>query len=364
MIQSPLVTASDFNKMLFESTPVIDVRAPVEFAQGHIPGAINLPILNNEHREEIGTLYKQRGQAAAVSRGHELVSGEYKAQMISRWKQYVEENPKTILTCFRGGQRSQLAQSWLQESSQLVRPRIEGGYKAFRQHLIDELTRMSNTPMIVVSGPTGSGKTRLIEQVKKFRPAVDLEALANHRGSAFGHHSTEQPSQADYENQLAKELILMEEKLKVLPLILEDESRMIGRTAQPEKFFDQLRTSSLIYLDETVESRVSVIFDEYILKMNDDERTKAYARYQVALQKISAKLGGIRFQELHSDLNNAIKAATEHNELKSHQVWIEKLLIWYYDPLYLRSFERRNPNVIFRGSRKDAIEFLKQSLPT
>lgn len=352
-----VVNEDEFKRLLLSETPVIDVRAPVEFNQGHIPGSINMPILSDEHRHEIGIIYKQKGQAAAIKRGHELVSGEYLLRMVSQWKSFMTQNPSAVLTCFRGGQRSQIAQGWLNDAG-VVRPRIAGGYKAFRQFMLHEIERISQKPLLVISGPTGSGKTLLIEKVKCFRPAVNLEALAHHRGSAFGQLSIPQASQADFENLLAQQLLKAETQDSAHKLVVEDESRMIGRNAQPDTFFNQLRSSAIIFLEEPIDSRVQVIFDEYVLNLSLEERAKAFDRYQTAAQKISKKLGGLRFKELQTNLNDAISTSIEQGQHEQHKVWIEKLLVWYYDPLYLGSLEKRNPKIIFRGSREAAIQYL------
>ena len=322
MSQQFLVAAEGFKKILLNQIPVIDVRAPIEFIQGHIPGSINRPILSDEHRHEIGTVFKKKGQEAALYRGHELVSGEYKEAMIQGWKTLIDEKPDAIITCFRGGQRSQIAQSWLSERG-LVRPRIDGGYKAFRQFILDQLIRLSSQPMLIISGATGSGKTLLIDRIKHDLPAIDLEGLANHRGSAFGHRTAPQPSQVDYENTLVQKLLQIESKAHHLPLIVEDESRMIGRTAQPEIFFNQLRSSEIILLEESLASRVQVIYDEYVLNNSQEEQTKAFARYEISMQMISKKLGGLRFDELKTNLKEAILASTNHGDHTLHKLWIE-----------------------------------------
>ncbi|MBC7421228.1 MAG: tRNA 2-selenouridine(34) synthase MnmH [Bdellovibrio sp.] len=363
-MQQPVLPLAEFKKLLLEETPLIDVRAPVEFNQGHIPGAVNIPILSDEHRHEIGIVYKRRGEDAAVKLGHELVSGSYKEAMIAQWQAFMQANPSAVITCFRGGQRSQITQQWLKEAG-IVRPRIDGGYKAFRQFILEQLARLSEQPMLIISGPTGSGKTILIEEVKKFRAAVNLEKISNHRGSAFGQLSTPQPSQADFENILTQQLLQIEARGSVggigHKLVLEDESRMIGRNAQPDKFFDQLRISEIVFLTESIDSRVNVIFDEYVFNLSTEERNKAFARYEIAIQKISKKLGGLRFQELSKDLTEAIKASAEQDEHTLHKVWIEKLLVWYYDPLYLGSIDKRDPKIAFRGTREAAIQYLRDT---
>lgn len=356
------IAAEQFVKIVANLTPIIDVRAPVEFAQGHIPGAINLPILNDQDRHEIGTIYKNQGQDAAVKRGHELVSGEVKAQRVQAWVDQVRQNPETILTCFRGGMRSQISQQWLADQG-IHRPRIAGGYKAFRQFLIDEIERLSKRKMMVVSGATGSGKSLVIQEIQKFRPTVDLEKLANHRGSAFGSYLIPQPSQADFENRLAYELIHLDldvdSKNYKQNLVVEDESRMIGRSVQPESFFNHLRDSEIVLVEETIESRVQVTFDDYIAAVLPADRVLVFANYEKSLQNISKKLGGLRHQEVLQDLRSAVSASVDHGDLSGHKVWIEKVLVWYYDPLYFNSLEKRQPQVLFKGPRKAVLEFLK-----
>jgi len=348
----------DFREIILKKIPVIDVRAPVEFASGCIPGSVNLPLLNNEERHIIGTTYKEQGQAAAVNLGHELISGDVKKDRVKAWIEFTKLHPECLLTCFRGGLRSKISQTWLSEAS-VHRPRLNGGYKAFRQFLLNELDRLSSRPMRVISGGTGCGKTLLISEAQNFCPAVDLEFLARHRGSAFGAYTEAQPSQSDFENLLVSELLRKEELSPGAPVIVEDESRMIGKIAQPEKFFNTLRESEIILLQETLESRVQVIFDEYILKLVAKNRFEDILNYQKAFQIIAKKLGHLRFQEVSADLLRAQSEMAESRNFELHKVWIEKILVWYYDPLYVESLNKRKPRIIFQGSREEALEFLR-----
>lgn len=358
----PVLPADQFRSLILQKIPVIDVRAPVEFEAGSIPGSVNLPILTNEERHEIGTIYKKLGNAAAVARGHELVSGPVKDSRVALWKQTVEKDPRTILTCFRGGQRSQITQKWLMETG-IERPRIEGGYKAFRQFLIEETSRLSARTMCVISGATGSGKTLVIREIIKERPTVDLEAYANHRGSAFGGYAEGQPSQAEFENRLAAGLMHLEATGDSRDLVVEDESRLIGRCAQPEIFFHSLRASGVVMVDEPLHSRAKTTFDDYILASpigsgSEEAILQTYLRYKKSLQSIVRKLGGLKFSEIEKDLLAAEQAALR-GDLEPNLVWISKLLEFYYDPLYFGSLERRNPKILFRGLRREVIDWLK-----
>ncbi len=348
---------SEFRRILLSETPVVDVRAPIEFVAGSIPGSVNFPLLNDEERHLVGTAYKQKGREDAIRLGHELVSGEIKEQRMHAWSQFLMRNPQAVITCFRGGLRSKTMQSWLAEAG-YNHPRLKGGYKAFRQFLLAELDKMSARPMLVVSGNTGSGKTLLVRQAQQFRPTIDLEAIAKHRGSAFGAYDEPQPSQGDFENLMTLHLLQQFERMPTVPFIIEDESRMIGQRVLPENFFAALRSSAVIMIDEPLEIRVGVVYEDYILNLPDDLRAITFQRYIQSLKIISKKLGGMRYDEVMKDLMEAIAQTETTGTLDLHRVWIEKLLNWYYDPLYLRSLVKRNPKILFRGTRSEAREYL------
>jgi tRNA 2-selenouridine synthase len=352
--------------IFLNSTPLIDVRAPIEFDQGSLPGAINLPILTDAERAQVGTVYQQEGNEAAIKLGHQLVSGSTKKSRIQQWTHSIQENPKTVIYCFRGGQRSQITQKWIREAG-IDTPLIEGGYKAGRHFLMKTIADFSESqPVISVCGPTGSGKTHLIESVKSFYPAIDLEGLACHRGSAFGNLGR-QPSQIDFENRLAVELLQINERLKslnpqCLPLF-EDESYLIGRCALPNEFFARLQSGSMICVDEPLDSRVNTIFDDYILKsdIGSDDPDKAlvvFDRYKKAVQSISRKLGGLRTKEVLGILENAELDFKETSSLTRNREWIEKLLVYYYDPMYLTCIQRRAGTLLFKGTRTECSEYL------
>ncbi len=172
--------------------PFIDVRAPDEFLIGAVPTSINLPILSNDERIEVGKIYKENGNLAAMEKGYSLVSGKIKNKRISNWIQFVENNPTARVYCARGGQRSKIAQSWLKEIGVDI-DIVEGGFKALRNTCLDILDSASrdNKEWIIIAGKTGSGKTTMIQQINN---SIDLEGLANHRGSAFGSFETPQPT--------------------------------------------------------------------------------------------------------------------------------------------------------------------------
>lgn len=354
------IDVEELKSHLIRGTSFLDVRAPVEFIQGSIPGAQNIAILNDEERALIGTTYKEKGNAEAVRLGHEIVSGENKNLKLQQWKIFFEQNPDGILYCFRGGQRSQITQRWLLDAG-VDRPLIKGGYKASRQMLMDQITKVSlNKPFVIVSGATGSGKTDLINDVKAIYPSLDLEGAAHHRGSAFGGMNIPQPTQVNFENAVALELLKLEKGLLTTnpaPLLVEDESRMIGQNVVPEVMFDKMRASSLVMIDESVEKRTENIFKDYILfPIQNGENF--IPRYEEAFRRITKKLGGLRTQELTALLLSAHQEYLQTKNLELHKEWIRRLLVEYYDPLYFKSFQKRNSIVIFKGSRAEVTEYL------
>lgn len=377
------ISTGDLTALFIANTPLIDVRAPIEFMQGSLPGAVNLPILNDEERALVGTTYKQYGSEAAVKLGYEIISGTIKQTRLRQWLDFIRQHPETVLYCFRGGKRSQITQQWLKDAG-VNRPLITGGYKLARQFLINTIDHFSEyRKLLVITGPTGSGKTRLIQSLSNHYPTLDIEAIARHRGSAFGGMPTPQPSQADFENQLAVDLLKLEQHNPSDPVIVEDESRNTGKVYLPDSFFTHLRSSEIIWLEEPLKTRVENIFEDYIhttsIGQAQQERQvtsptvstaetteilyqqaiQLFSKYASALQAISRKLGGERFQEVSQDLQNARSDFENKNETRINKIWIEKLVRYYYDPLYLGSLQRRQVNPCFRGSRQAVMDYLQ-----
>lgn len=362
-----LIQPAECRDLFLSQTPFLDVRAPVEFRQGSVPGAVNIPILTDSERHEIGTIYKQLGQAAAIARGHELVSGSVRESRIEAWRQWMLANPHAVLYCFRGGLRSQLSQEWL-ASVGIIRPRVAGGYKALRHWWIENLDRLSKgTSFFVVAGPTGSGKTEFLYQ--SGAAYVDLERAARHRGSAFGGQNEEQPSQVDFENALS--LALLKNEVTGSPFsLLEDESRMVGRCVLPEGLFAQMQRAPVLLLDRPIAERVFRIWQEYVsepLRMATLEAH--FSKLRSSVLSIERKLGGVRTQEILLDLTEHQRelerrpewtSAPPKSEIETR--WIRKLLEWYYDPTYEKSLARRNQSPAFRGTADELREWIRTQI--
>jgi len=333
----------EIKNIFLNSTPLIDVRAPIEYEDGSIPNSVNLPIMINSEREQVGTCYKVNGQAAAIKLGHELISGEVKESRISAWKNYITEHPKTEVFCFRGGLRSQISCQWLKEAG-IERVPITGGYKRMRRFFLSQINDKPLPGIVRLGGYTGSGKTKVLEQIHN---SIDLERLASHRGSAFGENGI-QPGQIRFENELGLELLKKAEKM----IIVEDESSMIGKLRIPQRLYLSMGESSIIILKTDIETRVSTIFDEYV------ENTD-FLSLSSCLQRISKSLGGQLYKEISSEMNLAFR---KDKSVNNHEAWIMMLLKSYYDPLYEKAIRRQAGKVIFEGSQKEVIDFSNKFL--
>lgn len=355
----------DFASVLLSGVPLLDVRAPIEFAQGAFPTAVNLPLMNDEERHRVGLHYKQAGQDAAIDLGHELVSGEIKAQRVAQWVRFAKEHPDGYLYCFRGGLRSRISQQWLAEAG-LPYPRIIGGYKAMRSFLIETLAQaIASSKFVLVAGFTGSGKTEVIQDLDA---AIDLEKLAHHRGSSFGKHATDQPAQIDFDNSLAIAFMRLHAAGR-FNIALEDESRLIGKCALPIPLRDIMQVSPVIWVEEPTEARVERILHDYvedlggqfIRKLGDEVGFEAFSqRLLESLQNLYKRLGGERHARLNDLMSHALAVQKNTGAVDAHRDWIHPLLTEYYDPMYEHQRAGKASRIIFSGDRETVTRHLKQ----
>ena len=253
------VNALDIQNFLNQSQNnlLIDVRAPIEFSKGHIANAVNIPLFEDIERAEIGTLYKQQGKDTAVNRGLEIVSPKM-VNFVNEVKA-LSKNTKVCVYCFRGGMRSN-SFAWLMNTSGLDAQILQGGYKAYRNHVLDYFEK--DRKLILLGGNTGSGKTDVLKQLMKLQfQVIDLEGLANHKGSAFGAINEEkQHPQQVFENTLFQQFSVMNEEL---PVLLEDESQSIGYNKIPHGLWLQMKKSTIIKLNIPFEARVNKLVVDY-----------------------------------------------------------------------------------------------------
>jgi tRNA 2-selenouridine synthase len=253
----------DYRALFLGDAPLMDMRAPAEFARGAFPTATSLPLMTDDERAEVGTCYKQRGQAAAIALGHSLVSGAVRADRLRVWSDFVRRHPDGYLYCFRGGLRSRTVQQWLRDAG-VDYPLVKGGYKAMRRFLLEELERSAaRADLVLISGKTGTGKTRVIQRIER---SVDLEDLANHRGSTFGQLPEPQPSQIDFENALSIALMKLLHREKS-PIYLEDEGRLIGRVCLPDSLRLKMSQAPMLVVEEPLRRRVDIVLEDYVLDL-------------------------------------------------------------------------------------------------
>ena len=359
---SEIVPQAFLQKLIEEpSLKIIDVRSPVEFADGSIPQSVNLPLLSNEQRAQIGTCYKLSGRESAIQLGYQLLEGPEKQNRQEKWCQFLSTHHGAYLTCFRGGLRSKISQQWLSELGYQV-PRLKGGTKAIRQLLTQFLHRPCELNLHLISGKTGSGKSRLLATLKEAQfEVLDLEVLSNHRGSAFGAMGP-QPTQVDFENRLALEMLRVALRA---PVFLEDESRMIGKRVVPEALFVAMRAKGVYLIEESLQARAELIFADYVAgdeSASSSEMLQWIQRLRVmreALQLIRPKLGGLEFSQVDQLMMDSIQKAEALDFQGSREIsltWIFRLLKNYYDPLYEKSLNKRNPKILASGTRQELQE--------
>ena len=365
-MELPLI--DNYQELFLNDTPMIDLRAPVEFAQGAFPSAQSLPLMSDEERKLVGTCYKEQGQQAAIELGHQLVAGEVKAERIAGWANFIKQNPNGVLYCFRGGLRSRITQQWIFDETGIAYPRVNGGYKQLRRFLIDELALSCEAMQpYILSGRTGTGKTLLLNSIKR---SIDLEGIFHHRGSSFGRHPAPQPTQINVENQLAIELLKQRMASADMPfkVLFEDEGGNIGSRSVPAPLLDRTQQAAVVVLEESMETRVGVVFDEYI--------TASLAEYQQyhtteqgfevwaanllqSLARVERRLGGMRYKIFNEAMESAI---THHRQgdPSGHRQWIELLLGEYYDPMYDYQLSKKAERILFRGDATAITEYLSQ----
>ena len=242
---------------LKEGVPLADVRTPAEFEHGHIPGAFNLPLFSNEDRASVGTAYKGLGKEAAIMLGFDLTGPKWSGFI--RYALEMAPEKKIAVHCWRGGMRSG-AMAWALDLFGFEVYQVEGGYKRYRRWVLDQFG--GTYRLHVLGGMTGSGKTSILQELRSLgQQVIDLEELAQHRGSSFGSlNKLVQPTQEQFENNLASELNKQDKQRKIW---VEDESSSIGKLTIPRTFWDQMATSFLIDIKVSPEKRIEALLREY-----------------------------------------------------------------------------------------------------
>jgi len=305
---------------------ILDVRSPAEFAEDHIPGAINLPVLNNEERALIGTIYTQDSAFLAKRRGAALVA----ANIARHIETALSDKPadyRILVHCWRGGMRSR-AMALVLTSVGWPVSLLEGGYQTWRRAVVAGLGKEEDThpalPLVLIDGQTGVAKTAVLKQMHQMgAQVIDLEALANHRGSVFGSHpDSPQPSQKRFETCLWDQLRDMDLDQ---PIYLEAESSLIGKRRIPARLWASMKNAPRIMIEAPVSARAEYLAEAYPELVSDTDRLTD------AIRQLS---------ERHS--KSVIAEWLELAASKHHKQLAKALITHHYDPTYNRSRTRRN----------------------
>jgi len=311
--------------------PVIDVRSPSEYFIGHIPGAINIPLFDDDERKMVGITFNDEGSIKAILKGLEIAGPKMSDKLRAALK--VARDKKLLVYCWRGGMRSE-TMAWLFSLGNISTERLEGGYKSYRNYILEDLKR--NRKIIVLGGMTGSSKTHILHKIKEegFQ-VIDLEALANHKGSAFGSlGQQQQPSSEHFANLLYFELQSVNNDI---PVWIEDESRNIGSVFMPDDFYKTLQAAPSVILMLDAEKRIPNLVREYA----------SFPRKQLqeSVLKVSKRLGAENAKKVlefinYGDFTEAVR-----------------LMLLYYDKTYMYSLRKRNDQkIIYVKSDTDNIE--------
>ena len=314
------ISISDYLKIK-KDIALVDVRSPAEFKKGHIKGAHNIPIFNNEERAIVGTIYKKQSKELAIKKGYEIVTP--KLDWYIKEAEKIAPNKIVAVHCWRGGMRSSaMGQHFIDNGFKRVLI-IEGGYKAFRNFTFSFFKKKFK--LIVLGGYTGSGKTEILQEIEKLgEQVVDLEGLASHKGSAFGGiGQMEQPSVEHFQNNIFMKMYDFNYSKNIW---IEDESLSIGKVVLPKDLFDQMRLSQVFFINIPREERAKFLLTTYGKQHIEDIKK--------SVLKIRKRLGPLNTKQ-------AISAADKGDLLS-----VANLSLIYYDKAYLKGLNNRDENKI------------------
>jgi tRNA 2-selenouridine synthase len=299
--------------------PVLDTRSPAEYVSGHIPGAVNLPLLENDQREEIGTLYKQEGRKNAIKLGLKFI-GPKMTDFIEKAENLSSQ--KILIHCWRGGMRS-ASLAWLLELYGFEILVLKGGYKAYRNRMLSYFD--GPLKLKVITGSTGSMKTRLLEEMKnQGAQVVNLEALANHQGSVYGNHKgNRQPSSEQFQNDIFEAFLKFSPEK---PIWLEDESFTIGKVHLITSLYHLMQNAPHFHVVLPKELRVKVLVNDY----GSLPREKLID----STKKIAKKLGKVNCEKAISHIENGEMAEAAN------------IILNYYDKAYTKGINRKAKTIV------------------
>ena len=324
---------------------IIDVRSPAEFAEDHVPGAINLPVLSDEERARVGTIYVQDSPFKARKIGAALVARNA-ATHIEGPLADMDGGWQPLVYCWRGGQRSGSFASILSQIGWRAEV-LKGGYQSYRRLVVDQLYKADfPAPVILLDGNTGTAKTALLQRLAaRDVQVVDLEGLANHRGSALGAMG-DQPSQKAFESRLAAAIARLDPRR---PVVIEAESSKVGRLNVPPKVFEAMKSAKRLRIAAPVAARVAFL-------------TRAYQDVTSDTATLRDRLDRLRRLQGHEKVDhwNTLAEAGDYSTLA------EELIRDHYDPRYRKVRERitAEPEIVLETKtlEEDDLEVLADRL--
>tara|TARA_Y100000310_G_scaffold124700_1_gene123410 strand:- start:35047 stop:36072 length:1026 start_codon:yes stop_codon:yes gene_type:complete len=306
----------------------IDTRSPKEFQEDHIPNSINLPILDNDERHLVGTIYKQVSKQQAINQGKEIFS----KKLPHFQKELAKHQDKTIIVnCWRGGMRSKAIVATFSDFNIL---QLQGGYKAYRKYVRQQLNQIEIPELIVLCGLTCTGKTDILKLLPN---SVDLEGLAQHRSSMYGDIGLIPNSQKRFESLLLKKL----QSNKYPILFIEGESRRIGDVIIPEKLWKKMCNSKKILITRSLEKRAQACVQEYF---NTEAKIQQIRKVTTQLFKVISK----------ENQNKVI----QHIDQQQYQAAAKILLEKYYDPLYQNTLNQFIYEQTISSNNEEAVKIL------
>lgn len=322
-----------------EPHTIIDVRSPKEYEEATIPGSINIPVFTDEERAEVGTLYKQKGQDAAKERGLEIFSAKL-PHFIQEFKNI--DTPKTVF-CWRGGMRSKTAATVLDLMGLHVN-RLSGGIRTYRRWVVDYLQNAVFSPqMVVLNGFTGTGKTQILKRLAiEGYPIIDLEGMANHRGSIFGQIGKNPSNQKRFDALLTEKIARYQDAAFVF---IEGESKRIGRAVMPDFLYQKKEEGTQMFVELPMDERIQNILDDYQPWEHPEQINEAFR---------------IIKKRIHTPI---AKEIDESLQAKDYPTAVKLLLLYYYDPRYKHSIDQTQRITIHADNVDDAFEQIRTMYP-
>ena len=322
--------------------------------------------MEDSERHQVGIRYKEAGQEAAIALGRKLVDQELQRHRTESWVRFARNNPNGYLYCFRGGLRSRITQEWMNAAG-ISYPLVKGGYKAMRRFLIDRFEADINiADLILISGRTGTGKTLLLNQIVR---SIDLEGLANHRGSSFGPLESSQPTPINFENELAVQMLKLQFEDRLSSIYLEGEGRQIGSLSLPRALWNAMQRAPILLLESDMAWRIEIGIQDYVVDLLSriqrgnpgDHGFKLFAeRHRNSLFNIRKRLGEKQYRVALNMLEEAITAHRDQKSTEGYRPFIRLLLEKYYDPMYDYQLSQRTSKILFRGDHAELIDWLRK----